>query len=97
MSSYKHKSGARKRSEKEKRDEETVKGSRTLFQVGVRKAAKETGNKPTRKVVPEDKDALLRQQLDGELETQVNEEKIDAEEKIYYVQRNFNHHLTLEL
>ncbi len=41
MSSYKHKSGAQKRSEKEKRDQEAKKGSRTLFQVGVLKATEE--------------------------------------------------------
>jgi len=58
MSSYKYKSGAQKRSEKEKRDEQTIKGSCTLFQVGVRKAANEIGSGPTRKVVTEDEDAL---------------------------------------
>ena len=43
MSSYKHKSGAQKRGEKEKRDKEAGKGSRTLFQVGVKKVTEEEG------------------------------------------------------
>ena len=73
MSSYKHKSGAQKRSEKGQRDKETKKNSRTLFQVGVKKATEEGREKERTE------DAQTSHQCDPEVEELADRSDLEAE------------------
>ena len=73
MASYKHKSGAQKRSEREKRDQETKKNARTLFEVGVRKATEEGRQKEHAE------DAQTRLQRDPAVEALDARSDVDAE------------------
>ncbi len=78
MSSYKHKSGAQKRGEKEKRDKEAGKGSRTLFQVGVKKVTEEEGRQSEQ---TDDDDIQKSPPRSPELEGNYAGGKTDSEEE----------------
>ena len=85
MSSYKHKSGAHKMSEKEQRDQEAKKISRTIFQDEVKKATEEGRQKErtedahrSHQCDPEVQALDARSDLEAEVDTEGNVAPNDA-------------------